>query len=180
MGVPMPIKFKPEYPLFYAVASKVIATPLIGFVTLFYVLSWINNPASEVYSVGITILGTTAAFACNLSDSTGVGRRVCNNSVGRRKVLAFGTPPRPMRDASFHQVYDYWLTAFGKAFKVEGRRHHPNYHSSLYAYIRCGSQRSRLRPTISLAAGDATRFRLLTGKPAIVLPHWSCGARDDP
>ena len=59
----MSIKIKPEYPWLYAIASKVIATPIIGFVTLFYILSSIYKPASEVYPIGITILGTTAAFA---------------------------------------------------------------------------------------------------------------------
>ena len=52
-----------EYPALYGYASKWIATPLLGFFTLQYLLHAISAPSSEVYSIGMSAFGVTAALS---------------------------------------------------------------------------------------------------------------------
>jgi hypothetical protein len=47
----------------YAVISRLIATPVIMFVSVLYVIGALFRPAADVYPVGFTILGTTAALS---------------------------------------------------------------------------------------------------------------------
>jgi hypothetical protein len=59
----MPIKIRREFPWLYAGASRVVATPIIGFVTYSYISGSFFQPASELYGLGLTVFGVTAALA---------------------------------------------------------------------------------------------------------------------
>jgi hypothetical protein len=54
---------KPEFPVLYAKASMLVATPLIGLVGAFYVVREISQPASEVYGFAMGAFGITAALS---------------------------------------------------------------------------------------------------------------------
>jgi len=47
----------------YAAASRFVAVPLIGAVACYYVVYAIGPPATEVYALGMTVFGVTAALA---------------------------------------------------------------------------------------------------------------------
>ena len=54
---------KREFPILFAKASTVIATPLLGLVTINYALHLINQRGSEVYPVSVAAFGVTAALS---------------------------------------------------------------------------------------------------------------------
>ena len=54
---------KPELPVLNAKASMVVATPLILVMTFSYVSRAINQPAANVYAVGMAAFGVTAALS---------------------------------------------------------------------------------------------------------------------
>jgi hypothetical protein len=54
---------KPVFPVLYAKASTIVATPLIGLVAFFYVARAITQPASDVYGIGMAAFGVTAGLS---------------------------------------------------------------------------------------------------------------------
>ncbi|HZK95309.1 MAG TPA: hypothetical protein VFC67_13960 [Prolixibacteraceae bacterium] len=54
---------KPEYPVFFAKTSTVIAIPIILITLSFYITRAINLPANEVFPLAIAAFGITAALS---------------------------------------------------------------------------------------------------------------------
>jgi hypothetical protein len=59
----MPLKIRREYPSLYATASMWVATPLIALYVSFYIAEAVSQPASVLYSLGVTTLGATMALS---------------------------------------------------------------------------------------------------------------------
>lgn len=53
---------KREFPILWAKASTVVATPLIIVVAVLYIQEFISKPASEIYGFGLSAVGITAAL----------------------------------------------------------------------------------------------------------------------
>ena len=54
---------KKEFPVLFAKASMLVATPLIGLVAYSYAARAIDQPASEVYGIGMASFGVSAALS---------------------------------------------------------------------------------------------------------------------